>query len=101
MINVQIECAFINFANPSMECESSTTRPVYFNVQFHPGLPDTKGILQKYMPLLHESVTMKTFLLDLPIISFKPPPNLCRNLCRAKLRQIHSANDEPPRPSQG
>ena len=77
-----------------------TTRPVYFNVQFHPGLPDIKGILQRYMPLLHQSVTMKTVVPDLPLISFSQPHNLCRSLCRAKLRQAASVNDEPPRPSQ-
>ena len=52
------------------------------------------------MPLLHQSVTMKTVVPDLPLISFSQPHNLCRSLCRAKLRQTASVNDEPPRPSQ-
>ena len=52
--NKQIERAFINFSNPPTGHQSHTTRPVYFNVQFHPGLPDIKGILQRYMPLLHQ-----------------------------------------------
>ena len=52
------------------------------------------------MPLLHQSVTMKTDVPDLPHISFSQPHNLCRRLCRAKLRQTASVNDEPPRPSQ-
>ena len=43
--NKQIECAFTNFSNPPTGHQSHTTRPVYFNVQFHPGLPDIKGIL--------------------------------------------------------
>ena len=73
---------------------------MYLNVQFHPGLPDIKGILQRYMPLLHQSVTMKTVVPDQPLISFGQPHNLCRSLCRAKLRQAASVNDEPPRPSQ-
>ena len=80
--------------------QSHTTRPVYFNVQFHLGLPDIIGILQKYMPLLHQSVTMKTIVPDLPLISFSQPHNLCRCPYRAKLRQTVCANDEPPRPSQ-
>ena len=73
---------------------------MYFNVQVHPGLPDIKGILQRYMSLLHQSVTMKTVVPDLPLISLSQPHNLCRSLSRAKLRQIASVNDEPPRPSQ-
>ena len=92
--------AFTNFSNPPTGRKSHTTRPVYFNVQFHPGLPDIKSILQRYMPLLHQSDTMKTVVPDLPLISFSQPQNLCRSLCRAKLRQTASVNDEPPRPSQ-
>ena len=52
-----------------------------------------------YMPLLHQTVTMKTVVPDLPLISFRQPHNLSRSLCRAKLRQAASVNDEPPRPA--
>ena len=81
--NKQIKRAFTNFANPPTGRQSHTTRPVYFNVQFLPGLPDIKGILQKYMPLLHQSVAMKTVVPDLPIVSYSQPHNMCRSLCRA------------------
>ena len=40
--NKQIERAFTNFANPSTGRQCHTTRPVYFNVQFHPGLKEKK-----------------------------------------------------------
>ena len=43
---------------------------------------------------------MKTVVPDLPLIIFSQPRNLCRSLCRAKLRHTASVNDEPPRPSQ-
>ena len=79
---------------------SHTTRPVYINVQLHPGLPDIKCILQMYMPLLHQSLIMKTAVPDISIISFSHPPNLGRCLCRAKLRQPPYVIDELPRPSQ-
>ena len=77
---IQIERAFSNVANPSTAHKCHATRPVYFNVQLHPALPDTKGILQKYMPLLLQSVTMTTVVTDLPIISFSQPPNLCQSM---------------------
>ena len=64
-------------------------------MQFQPGLPDIEGILPKCMPLLHQSVTMKTAV---PLISLSQPHNLCRSLCRDKLRHTASVNDEPPRP---
>ena len=40
--NKQIERAFTHFSNPPTGHQSHTTRPVYFNVQFHPSLPDIK-----------------------------------------------------------
>ena len=82
MTNKQTEHAFTYLASPSSVCKSHTTHPVYFNVLFHPGLPDIKDILQKYMPLLHQSVTIDTVVPYLPIISFSQPRNLCRSLCR-------------------
>ena len=99
--NKQIERAFTNFSNPPSGRQNHITRPVYFNVLFHPGLPVIKGNLQKYMPLLHQSVTMKTVVPNLLIIRFSQPHNLCRSLLRAKLRQPPGVNGEPPRSSQG
>ena len=100
MMNIQIKRAITNFANILTVRKSQTTRPAYINVQFHPGSPDIKGILHRYTPLLHQSVTMKTAVPDLPMISFSQPPNWCYCLCRAKLRQPASVIDQPPRPSQ-
>ena len=99
--NNHIERAFTNFANAPTGRQCHTTRSVYFNVQFHPGLPDIKVILAKCIPILHQSDTMNTVVPDLPLISFSQPHNLCRSLCRAELRHTASANDEPPSPSQG
>ena len=98
--NKQLELEFTIFSNPPTGRQCHTTHFVYFNVQFQPGLPDIKGILQRYMPLLHQSITMKTVVPDLPHISYSQTHNLCRSLCRAKLRQTASVNDEPARPSQ-
>ncbi|KAJ8039742.1 hypothetical protein HOLleu_13841 [Holothuria leucospilota] len=97
-VNSQIERAITNFSNPTSMRESYSTRPVFFNVQFHPSLPDIRGILQRYMPLLHQSDTMKTAVPTLPIISFSQPPNLSKTLCRAKLRQPAGGNDRASKP---
>ena len=78
---MQIKSAFSNFANPSMTRKKHTTRIVYFRVQFHPGLPDIKGILPKNMPLLHQSVTMKVVVPDLTVITFSQSSNLGHSLC--------------------
>ena len=61
-----------------------------------PGLLDVKGILHRYMPLLQHSITMKTVVPDLRIITFSQHPNLCRNLCRDKFNDEAS---ELPRSS--
>ena len=52
------------------------------------------------MPLLHQSVTMKTVVPDLPLHSLCQPHNMCRSQWRAKLGETASVNDEPSRPSQ-
>ena len=51
-------------------------------------IPDSKGILQKYMPLLYLPVSKKTVVPDLSPISLSQPQNLCRRICRAKLREV-------------
>ena len=43
--------------------KGDTTRRMYFNVYFRPGLPGIKDILQ-YMSLLYQTVTMKTVVPD-------------------------------------
>ena len=48
--NKQIERAFINFATHPAGHQGHATHTVNLNVQSYPGLPDIKGILQKYMP---------------------------------------------------
>ena len=60
---------------------------VYFNVLLHTSLPEIKGILLKYMPSLHQSVTMKSCVLDLSVISFSQPPN-----CEAVYVGLSSVN---------
>ena len=97
---MKIEHAFTNFANPVMVCINHSTHPVYFYVLFHLCLPDIEGILQKICAFVHLSVTMRTVLPDLPIISFSQPPNLCHSLGQAKFCQPPGVIDEPPRPSQ-
>lgn len=92
-VNAQIERAITNFTNPTPMRERNSTRPVYFNVKYHPSLPDIRGILKRYMPLLHQSDIMKTAVPKLPTISFSQPPDLGRILCRAKLRQPSGSHD--------
>ena len=96
----QIERAFTNNANPPKGRQCHTTSPVYIDVQFHPRLPDIIGTIQMYMPLLDQSVAMKTVVPDLSLISYSQPQNFIRSLSRANLRQTASLNDEPRRPSK-
>ena len=98
--NKLIERASTNFVNASTGRQGHPICPMYPNLKFHPVLPDIKGILQKYMPLLHQSVTINTVVPYIPIISFSQPHNLFCSLCLAQLSQPASANNEPPRSSQ-
>ena len=44
------------------------------------------------MPLLHQSVTMKTVVPDLPLISFSLPHYLCRSQCRSQCLSLICSN---------
>ena len=46
-VKYQVERAITNFTNPPPTPERDSTRKVFFTVQFHPGLPDIRGIFQK------------------------------------------------------
>ena len=94
-VSSQVERAISNFTNPVPTPSTENQSRLFFTVQFHPGLPDIKGILQKYLPLLHQSETMKSAVPTTPVMSFSQPPNLGASLCRAKLRQPQT-NDNPP-----
>ena len=65
--NKQIECAFTSFANRQTGRQCHTTRPVYFNVQSHPGLPDIKafykGICLYCINLSQCNMLFQTYLL--------------------------------------
>ena len=70
--------------------ESAVTQPpirdrVPLVITFHPGLPDISAVLKKYQPLLHQSEQMLEAVPDLPVVSFRNPPNLRKKLVRAKL----------------
>ena len=60
---------------------------VYYIVQFHPGLPDIKGTLNKFLAILYTS-ERKSMVFSRPsVVSFSQPKNLSQQLCRAKLQE--------------
>ncbi|KAJ8032026.1 hypothetical protein HOLleu_25430 [Holothuria leucospilota] len=83
-VQQQVDRAFENFTTP-MTPKISKGKPLFFTVQYHPALPDIKGILTKFLPLLHQSDRLKLAVPAAPVMSFSQPPNLKRSLCRAKL----------------
>ena len=48
-------------------------RAVYFTVQYHPGLPDIKGTLKTFLPILYTSERMSMVFSRPPVVS---SPNL-------------------------
>lgn len=78
--------------NPQQRPESDV-RKTYFTVKFHPGLPDIRGTLEKYLPLLHTSERMRKVVTSPPIVSFSQAKSLGRLLCRAKLRDVVDDTD--------
>ena len=62
-------------------------RGVYFIVHNNPGLPDIKGTLEKFLPILYTSERMSMVFSRPAVVSFSQPKNLFLQLCRAKLQE--------------
>ena len=85
-VRQQVERAIDNYTNPPPPREY-TGRRMFFTTDYHPSLPTIKGILTRFLPVLHGSEKMRKVLPAPPSMSFRQPGNLKKNLCRAKLRQ--------------
>ena len=60
-------------------------RGVYFTVLYHPGLPDIKGKLKKFLPILYTYERMSMVFYRPPVVSFSQPKNHSQQLCRQNL----------------
>ena len=65
-------------------------RAVYFTVLCHPGLPDIKGTIQTFLPILDTSERMSMVFSRPPVVSFSQTKNLSLQLCRAKLQELQN-----------
>ena len=75
-------------------------RGVHFTVQYHPGLPDIKGTLNKFLPILYTSERKSIVFSHHPVVSFSQRKNLSQQLCRAKLQEPQKESIQS-KPCQG
>jgi predicted GIY-YIG superfamily endonuclease len=92
-VEAEIKRAITNFTDPPPPRENTGKR-IFFTTDYHPALPNIKGILRDFLPVLHESERMQEVLPSLPTMSFRQPGNLKKSLCRAKLRQPDEMKDD-------
>ena len=93
-VRQQVQRALDNFMDPPPPRANATSRQLFFTADYHPALPDIKGILTTFLPVLHESDKMKEILPSPPTMSFRQPTNLKKSLCRAKLKQPEDTEDD-------
>ena len=98
VVREQITRAKAKFRDPVTVTEPSEPTDRFFTVQYHQALPDIKGILTRYLPVLHTSERMTQVALCAPVLSFSQPPNLGKMLCRAKLREESNTAVQPCQP---
>ena len=60
---------------------------IHITVQYHPGLPDIKGTLMEFLPILYTSERTSMVFSRPPVVSFSQPKTLSQQLCRAKLQE--------------
>ena len=87
------------YRNPQQHIRN-IDRGVYFIVQYHPGLPDIKGTLKKFLPILFTSERKSMVYSRLPVVLFSQPKNLSQQLCQAKL-QVPQTEAILSKPCQG
>ena len=56
---------------------------VYFIVHYHPGLPDIKGTLRKFLRIVYTVERMTMVLFRPPVVLFLQPKFFSQQLCRA------------------
>ena len=83
---LEVQRAIDAYRNPQQHIRN-IDRAVYFTVQYHPDLPDIKGTLNKFLPILYTSERMSMVFSRPPVVSFSQPRNLSQQLCRAKLQE--------------
>ena len=83
---LEVQRAIDAYRNPQQYIRN-IDRGVYFIVQYHPGLPDTKGTLKKFLPILYTSEHMSMVFSRPPVVSFSQQQNLSQQLCWAKLQE--------------
>ena len=83
---LEVQRAIDAYRNPQQHIRN-IDRGVYFIVQYHPGLPDIKGTLKKFLPILYTSERMSMVFSRPLVVSFSQPKNLSQQLCRDKLKE--------------
>ena len=66
----------------------NTDRGVYFIVQYHPGLPDIKGTLKKFLPILYTSERMSMVFPTLQLFCSPNQITFLNNYVRPNLRSL-------------
>ena len=84
--HLEVHRAIDAYRNPQQHIRNIDSG-VYFMVQYHPGLPDTKGTLKKYLPILYTLERMSMVLSRPPVVSFSQTKNLSQQLCRDNLQE--------------
>ena len=82
---LEVQRAIDAYRNPQQHIRNIDSG-VYFIVQYHPGLPDIKSTLEKFLPILHTSERMSMVFSRPPVVSFSQSKKLSQQLCPAKLQ---------------
>ena len=97
--HLEVQRAIDSHRNPQQHIRN-IDRAVYFAVQNHPGQPDIKGTLKKFLPILYTSERMSMVFSRPPVASLSQPTNRYQQLCRANLQE-HQKEAIQSKPCQG
>ena len=82
---LEVQRAMDAYRNPQQHIRNIDSG-VHIVVQYHPGLPDNRGTLEKFLPILYTSERSSMVFSRHPV-SFSQPNDFSPQLCRAKLQE--------------
>ena len=84
---LEVQRAIDAHRNPQQHIRN-IDRAVYFTVQYHPGLPDIKCTLKKFLPILNASERMSMVFSRPPVVSFSQQKTFLYNYVGPNFRTL-------------
>ena len=96
---LEVQRAIDTHRNPQQHIRNIDSG-VYLTVQYHPGLPDIKDTLRKFLPIIYTSERMRMVFSRPPVFSFASPKTIVNNFVGPYIQSLRKKSSELTMPRQ-